>query len=57
MYLIDIRWIILAVCVMGAGVAVAVKPSLINPVLVAVAVGTLLYMMLRLGKSSSSGGR
>ncbi len=56
MYAVDIRWIVLVVCVVSAGVAVAIEPSLINPVLVAVAVGTLLYLVLRLGKSPGSAG-
>ena len=50
MYQIDIRWIILVIGVVGAGVAVAVQPALISPLLVAVAVGTLLYVVLRLGR-------
>lgn len=57
MYAVDIRWIVLVVCVVSAGVAVAIEPSLINPVLVAVAVGTLLYLVLRLGKSPGSAGQ
>jgi branched-subunit amino acid transport protein AzlD len=51
MYMIDIRWIILTICVVASGVTVALLPWLLNPMLVAVAVGTLLYVVLCLGKS------
>ena len=51
MYMIDIRWIILTIGVVVPGVAVGLMPWLLNPILVAVAVGTLLYVVLCLGKS------
>lgn len=49
MYMIDIRWIFLTVAVIGAGVAAALVPSLINPILASAAVGTLLWVVLRPG--------
>jgi hypothetical protein len=56
MYQVDVRWLILAVCVGAAGVVVALKPALSEPILVAVAVGTLLYIVLRLGRRSDEEG-
>jgi branched-subunit amino acid transport protein AzlD len=50
MYMIDVRWIIITICVVASGVTVALLPWLLNPILVAVAVGTLLYVVLCLGK-------
>jgi hypothetical protein len=54
-FLVDLRWIALIVCVLAAGVGVALLPALINPILVAVAVGTLLYIVFRLGQPPTDG--
>jgi hypothetical protein len=43
---VDVRYVVLFV---GPGVLVTLLPSLISPVLVAAAVGTLLWIILRLG--------
>ena len=56
MYLVDLRWIVLTICVLGAGIGVAIAPALISPILVSVAVATILYVILRLGQPPNSGG-
>lgn len=50
MYLVDARWIVLTVCVGGVVVATMLMPSLLAPVGAGVAVATLLYVLLRLGR-------
>jgi hypothetical protein len=50
MYLIDVRWIVLTVAVIGAGVVAAFIPILVSPILVSAAVGMLLWVILRLGE-------
>ncbi|HXT44635.1 MAG TPA: hypothetical protein VN748_11035 [Pseudonocardiaceae bacterium] len=50
MYLIDVRWIVLTVAVIGSGVAAAFTPVLVSPILVSAAVGTLFWVILHLGE-------
>jgi hypothetical protein len=47
---VDIRWIALVVCVFAAAVATSLEPALLGPMTIAVGVGGLLYLVMRMDR-------
>jgi len=48
--LIDARWLVLVLAVVGVAVAVWLLPALVAPITLAVAVAGVLYLLLRLDR-------